>query len=170
MLAEELKEDIARLPDHAHKPVTIVIATGSGGTAAGLILGSRLHGLNARVVSINVCDDRDYFMRVIGDICAAAIAAYQLDLDFDRQRDIAIIDGYVGRGYSLSRPEELSLIREVARTEGLFLDPVYTGKAFFGMVKELERYPRRFGERVVFIHTGGIFGLLAKAEELAALF
>ena len=68
-----------------------------------------------------------------------------------------------------SRPVELRLIHEVARTEGLFLDPVYTGKAFYGLTRELEKDRHAFGERVVFIHTGGIFGLFPKSDEFAAL-
>ena len=131
-----------------------------------MILGTRLVGLNARVVGFNICDDRETFVRVIGEICETAIATYHLNLSFARNRDIEIIDGYVGRGYSLSRPEELALLSEVARTEGIILEPVYTGKAFFGMVQELSRNRSLFGERVVFIHTGGIFGLLPRAPEI----
>ena len=116
-----------------------------------------------------MCDDRDYFIKVVGDICEKTIANHQLDIGFDRRRDIDIIDGYVGRGYALSRPEELRLICEVARTEGIFLDPVYTGKAFYGMVRELERVPGCFGKRIVFIHTGGIFGLFPVAKQIAPL-
>jgi D-cysteine desulfhydrase len=167
--AEELANDLANLPDGMDRPTTIINAAGSGGTSAGLILGTHMLGLNTRVVSINVCDDRDYFVQIIGDICENAIANYQLDLPFSRERDIEIIDGYVGRGYALSRPEELALISDVARTEGIFLDPVYTGKAFFGMTQELSRDPNRFGDRIVFVHTGGIFGLFPKANEFAPL-
>ena len=76
---------------------------------------------------------------------------------------------YWGAGYARSRPEELALIRDVARAEGLILDPVYTGKAFFGMTRELEKDARTFGERVVFLHSGGIFGLFPVAAELAPL-
>jgi D-cysteine desulfhydrase len=166
---EELANDMANLPDNTDWPTTIINATGSGGTSAGLILGTHMLGLNTRVVSINVCDDRDYFVKVIGEICENAIANYQIDLPFSRERDIEIIDGYVGRGYALSRPEELALLRDVARTEGIFLDPVYTGKAFFGMTQELSRDPNRFGDRIVFMHTGGIFGLFPKANEFAPL-
>ena len=166
---EELANELANLTDGTDRPTTIINATGSGGTSAGLILGTHMLGMNAQVVSINVCDDRDYFVQVIGDICENAISNYQLDLPFSRERDIEIIDGYVGRGYALSRPEELALLRDVARTEGVFLDPVYTGKAFFGMTQELSRDPNRFGDRIVFIHTGGIFGLFPKANEFAPL-
>jgi D-cysteine desulfhydrase len=167
--AEELVDDLANLTDGMDRPTTIINATGSGGTSAGLILGTRMLGLNTRVVSINVCDDRDYFVQVIGEICENAIAKYKLDISFSRKRDIEIIDGYVGRGYALSRPEELALLRDVASMEGIFLDPVYTGKAFFGMTQELRRDPNMFGDRIVFMHTGGIFGLFPKADEFAQL-
>src|SRR6266511_1023167 len=66
-------------------------------------------------------------------------------------------------------PKELRLIADVARTEALLLDPVYTGNAFYGMTRELERHPRSLGDRIVFVHTGGIFGLFPKAEEMAAV-
>ncbi len=122
--------------------------------------------MNARIAGINVRKDRGYFVQAIGNICEQAIADYHLVLDFDRQRDVEIIDGYVGLGYALSQSEELELICEVARTEGIFLDPVYTGKAFFGMIQELKRDPRCFGEKIIFLHTGGIFGLFPKAEQI----
>jgi D-cysteine desulfhydrase len=158
----ELKEDIKKIG----KTPTIVLAAASGGTAAGLILGARLLEVDARIVCVNVCDDADYFRRVIGEVCEAAIADYQLPVNIDRQRDIEIVDGYVGRGYALSRPEELETICDLARTEGLYLDPVYTGKAFHGMVSEIKKDPGRFGETVLFLHTGGLFGLFPKAEEI----
>ena len=167
--AEELARDIAGLPGGADRPTTIVHATGSGGTAAGLTVGAKLAGLTARLVTFNVCDDEAYFVRTVGDICDRLIAAYRLPINFDRQHDLHIIDGYVGRGYALSRPEELVLLCDLARTEGIFLDPVYTGKAFHGMVRELERSPEAFRERVIFIHTGGIFSLFAIAAEIEPL-
>ncbi len=166
--AEELKKDLASLPHGTDSPVTLIHAAGSGGTSAGLILGVRLHKMNARVVGFNVCDDRDYFVRVIGEICQEAISTYKLDFSISGAQDIEIVDGYVGRGYGLSRPEELELLCHLARTEGIFLDPVYTGKAFYGMTQELGRDPMVFGKRVVFIHTGGIFDLFARIAELAS--
>jgi len=167
---EELAADLADLPGGIEQPTTIIHAAGSGGTAAGLILGRLLSKMNTRVVSINVCDDETYFRRVIGRICENAIRTYNLDISFSRDRDIEILDGYVGRGYALAQPEELALLYDVARTEGIFLDPVYTGKAFFGMTRELKRNPDIFGERIVFMHTGGIFGVFPLANELAPLF
>jgi D-cysteine desulfhydrase len=167
--AAELKQDIKKLPRGSSRRTTIVHAAGSGGTTAGLILGTKLLGLNARIIAVNVCDDRDHFIRAIGEICENCISRYGLNISFSRESDIEIVDGYVGLGYAQSRPEELSLLMEVASAEGLFLDPVYTGKAFFGMVQELRRNQKIFGDRIVFLHTGGIFGLLPKANEFAPL-
>ncbi len=167
---EELAANLADLPGGIEQPTTIIHAAGSGGTAAGLILGRLLSKMNTRVVSINVCDDETYFRRVIGRICENAIRTYNLDISFSRDRDIEILDGYVGRGYALAQPEELKLLYDVAQTEAIFLDPVYTGKAFFGMIRELKRNPAIFGERIVFMHTGGIFGVFPLANELAPLF
>ena len=106
---------------------------------------------------MSVCDDRDYFLAGIGTICETAIATYGMDIPFERERDIDIGDGHVGQGYALSRPEEMSLIIDIACREGLFLDPVYTGKAFYGMIQELKHDPQGFGERIIFIHTRGVF-------------
>ena len=75
----------------------------------------------------------------------------------------------MGSGYGKASPKELSLIREVARSEGILLDPVYTGKAFYGMSQELQWNPEVFGDRIVFVHTGGIFGLFPMADQIAPL-
>lgn len=166
--AAELDADLARLPP---RPTTVVYACGSGGTGAGLVLGAALLGWRQRgirVTGVNVCDDRDYFVRVIHQICRDFTAAYQLGGEV-RAGDIDIADGHVGLGYARSRPEELRDIIDLARREAVILDPVYTGKAFHGLLRELERDRERFGERVVFLHTGGIFGLFPAAEQLAPL-
>jgi len=115
-----------------------------------------------------VCDDRAYFVDAIGRIAADMIARWTLPIAVGPD-DIDIVDGHVGRGYAKSRPEELATIRDLCRRDGLVLDPVYTGKAFHGVVTELARDRARFGERIVFVHTGGVFGLFPAAAELAPL-
>jgi D-cysteine desulfhydrase len=138
---------------------TLLYACGSGGTGAGLILGCRRAGLDARVVGVCVCDDGAYFRREIGAILEQFQAHHgQLGLG---QNHIEILEGYVGRGYALSRPEELTLLCDLAREEGLLLDPVYTGKAMYALCTEQRLRPGTLGERIVFLHTGGIFSLLA---------
>jgi D-cysteine desulfhydrase len=166
--AAELADDLAALPA---RPTTIVFACGSGGTAAGLALGAKLVGLTDRgvkVAAVNVCDDRDYFTRVISRICADMTSRWSLPQSIAPE-ELDIVDGHVGRGYAKSRPEELATIRDVCRRDGLVLDPVYTGKAFHGIVTELAQKKSRFGDRIVFVHTGGIFGLFPAAAEIAPL-
>jgi D-cysteine desulfhydrase len=119
-----------------------------------------LQALGIRVAGINVCDDKPYFIDVIGKICGDFEERWQLDARVTPQ-DIEIVDGHVGLGYAKSRPEELATIRDVCRTDGIVLDPVYTGKAFHGVVQELKKDPKRFGAAVAFLHTGGMFGLFA---------
>jgi len=118
----------------------------------------RLDSRGIRVAGVNVCDDRAYFIDAIGRICADAEERWQLGADITAD-DIDIVDGHVGVGYAKSRPEELATIRDVCRSDGIVLDPVYTGKAFHGVVTELARDPRRFGSAVAFVHTGGLFGV-----------
>lgn len=168
----ELKEQLAAWSWRTRDvdDLTIVYAAGSGGTGAGILVGCRMAGLAARVVGVNVCDDRAYFVREIGRIVTDFQARYGLELGLG-DKDVEILDGFVGRGYAQSRPEELALLRDLVRSEGLVLDPVYTGKAMFGLVSEARARPGSLGRRIVFMHTGGIFGLMTaeKAAELGPL-
>ena len=136
----------------------IVTAVGSGGTHAGLSIGRKLVDLPARIIGFNVCDTAEHFQDLIGRLAAETIERYGLPVRLEAG-EIELIDGYVGRGYALSRPEELKLIRTVARAEGIFLDPVYTGKAFFGLADQIRQGRFKKGERILFLHTGGIYGL-----------
>jgi D-cysteine desulfhydrase len=166
---DELREQVP----NPEQPLTIVSAVGSGGTLAGLILGALLYDLPWRVVGINVCDSRDYFVERIAAILREAALILKHPV-IDRAMGTAeslidIRDGYVGRGYALSQPSELQLLAEIAQRSGILLDPVYTGKAFCGFLGELRKASNGLGERVVFLHSGGIFGLLAAAAELARI-
>jgi D-cysteine desulfhydrase len=160
--AQELDVELRALPA---AETTILYACGSGGTGAGLALGAKHFDFARRGISLagfNVCDDRDYFVKRITGICADFEARYQAGIVVDADA-IEIIDGYVGEGYARSRPEELACLRDMARRDAIIFDPVYTGKAFFGALSELAKDPARFGKRIVFVHTGGIFGLFPAA-------
>ena len=141
---------------------TIVYACGSGGAGAGLEMGTRLHLPGTRPVGFAVCDDTAYFRGVIERLCAEAHDRF--GTPEVRPADVRVDDRYKGVGYAKSRPEELARIRDVARAEGVVTDPVYTGKAMHGMCAELERDPRAFGRRVLFLMTGGLYGLFAAGE------
>lgn len=139
---------------------SVVCAVGSGGTLAGLLAGARLRNFTGRVVGVNVCDDAPTFERIVGDLLDELGDRWGIPATGPA---VELLDGFVGRGYALSTPEELALLRHVATLEGQILDPVYTGKALFGLVSTLRQSRAAFGERVAFLHSGGIFGLFPKA-------
>ncbi|WP_321369386.1 D-cysteine desulfhydrase family protein [uncultured Desulfuromusa sp.] len=165
---EELVNDVNLLGGSGAESTTVISAVGSGGTTAGLVLGNKLLSADFRIVGVNVCNDQDYFQKVIGDIVDDFQKNY-LSQPVVSSADIEILDGYVGRGYALSQPQELEAIRDLARLEGVVLDPVYTGKAYYAMISELEKNPECFGSRIVFLHTGGLFGLFSITEQMAEL-
>ena len=146
---------------------TVVVATGSGGTAAGLYLANELHGYGKRVVSMAVCDDVAYFTEIIDRISNGAKAYLPEYKDAQLNKEnIEVIDKYVGLGYAISRPEELEFIKHVAQTEAVVLDPVYTGKAMYGVYNELKEGGALVGSKnILFIHTGGLFGLFPVSEQ-----
>ncbi len=162
-----MNEIVAQEKEMGVKFDTVVVATGSGGTAAGLHLANQLHGYGKRVISMAVCDDVEYFTNIIDNISNGALAYLPefKDAKLDRSK-IEVIDKYVGLGYAISRPEELEFIKHVARTEAVILDPVYTGKAMYGLYNELKpggAIPQ--GSNILFIHTGGMFGLFPVSEQ-----
>jgi D-cysteine desulfhydrase len=141
----------------------IVSAVGSGGTYAGQFLGNKLLNNDADICGINVCDDKEHFKNRIYDIVQESLEYLDCKLSFSKE-EIHIIDGYVGRGYALSRPEELEFIYDLAKLEGVILDPVYTAKAMYGLVEEIEKGNIKNYKNILFIHTGGLFGLFPQRD------
>lgn len=148
----------------------IVHACGSGGTTAGLALGVAASGReDLEVFGVAVCDDRAYFDAKIAAICDEAVGQDLVPPAVRARARWTIVDGYKGRGYGRTTPEEMKRIADWARREGLLLDPVYTGKAMRGLLEEAKAGRIETDGQTVFVHTGGIFGLFAYAEEVAAL-
>jgi D-cysteine desulfhydrase len=143
----------------------IVFACGSGGTHAGLLAGRKLFGLQARLTAINVCQNAEHFITKISSISDEINRRLGLNLSFSEE-EIEVVDGYVGEGYAKDDAEIAQLITEVARTEGLVLDPVYTGKAMYGLLDLLSKGDISRKESILFLHTGGIFSLFAYTSSI----
>ncbi len=155
---EEIKNQLSELN---LKIDYLVCAVGSGGTHSGLLLGKKLFQQRFEILGFNVCDDEAYFVNKISHISRTTIERFGLKVDF-KAEDIKIIDGYVGEGYALNQQEEIDFIKQVASIEGLILDPVYTAKALFGVRDQIKKGRFKKGEKILFIHTGGLFGLFPK--------
>ncbi|TET36802.1 MAG: D-cysteine desulfhydrase family protein [Planctomycetota bacterium] len=135
-------------------------AIGSGGTTAGLVLGFKLKGLNLPVMSVAVCNDADYFNEKVSRIMQACVNRYSLDIS-DMSGGFEIIEGYIGPGYGVPYREVIDSIKLAASLEGIFVDPVYTGKALWGMIDQIKKGRFEKTSRILFLHTGGIYDLFA---------
>jgi len=134
----------------------VVHACGSGGTAAGAALGAGHYDVASEVIAFAVCDDRSYFEDRVEQITGEARALIDQPLS---AAPLRIVDTYKGPAYGVPSAEQVAFIRKVARVSGVILDPVYTGKALFGLAR-LQPKPAR----ALFVHTGGLPGLLAEPE------
>lgn len=159
------KEILEQEKEHGIVFDTIVTAVGSGGTFAGLYLGNKLTNSGKKIVGINVCDTAEYFKERVSEILKE-VKTYIPDTEFEISKDdMCIIDGYVGDGYAVSRTEELDFICDFAEAEGIILDPVYTGKAMRGLYTEIKKGTFKDSKNILFIHTGGLFGLFSKRNQ-----
>ena len=147
----------------------IIFACGSGGTAAGLVIGAKLANLKARIHAIGVCDSPEYFYNHIEEV------AVHHGVDFDRLgpvRGWCNIYAGEGIGYARSTEDELKYLIEVGKQTGVVLDPVYSGKALYHFVNHVVRNKKdlvRPGEKILFIHTGGTLGLYDKETQILPL-
>ncbi len=135
----------------------IICAEGSGGTMAGLALGAKLYLPDTRVTGMMVDTDpfEEITLRLMRE--AAALMGEKIDIsrsDFDL-RDMC------GPGYAIASEEGNRAVAMMAENEGLFLDPVYTGKAFAGLIAMAQEGAFAPEDRVLFLHSGGAGGLFA---------
>ena len=145
------------------KPRAIIHATGSGGTQAGLIAGAILHELDGDIIGMAVCDNAQYFHDKVSADIRQWQDLYNIDLP-SRELPIHVDERFIGPGYAQATDDVFAMIRRVASLEGLLLDPVYTGKAFNGMIEKIRLGEFSGHSDIVFVHTGGVFGLLAQAS------
>ncbi|KAL0341661.1 UNVERIFIED_CONTAM: putative D-cysteine desulfhydrase 1, mitochondrial [Sesamum calycinum] len=154
----------------SHHPMIIfmdlyicVLIIFSGATVAGLAVGSWLSDLRAKVHAYCVCDDPEYFY----EFTQGLLDGIQAGID---SRDIVDIQNAKGLGYAINTAEELAFVKQIAQSTGVVLDPVYSGKAAYGMMKDMAENPAKWeGRKVLFIHTGGLLGLYDKTEQMSSL-
>ena len=149
IFAEALEQDI--------KINRIVSTAGSGGTLAGLVLGAMLYGDGCKVTGVAVCDDP--FEEITAELVNGAAEILGADVHVE-PKDIDILR-YYGAGYAQPSKEGLEAITLMAQQEGLILDPVYTGKAFAGLMHLIRTGKIGENETVLFLHSGGTASLFA---------
>lgn len=138
----------------------LVSAAGSGGTLAGLALGARLFHADFHIVGVTIRESPEWLRRTVPAIANAAAELIGTGVRISAD-DFSIVEGYVGTAYPDPSPEGAEAIQQLARTEGILLDPTYTGKALAGVIGEARRGHLTGDDTVVFLHTGGLPGLFA---------
>ncbi|MCE9650552.1 MAG: D-cysteine desulfhydrase family protein [Parvibaculum sp.] len=142
----------------------LVHASSSGGTQAGLVAGRALRPGGPAVHGINVYRlDADKMEADIGKL--AATTAERLGVATPPADAIVLEHGFVGPRYGVPTPEMIEAVELVARTEGILLDPVYTGKGMAGFLSLIRRGDFAQDGALVFLHTGGMPGLFAYEGE-----
>ena len=142
-----------------------VFVCGANNTPAGLIAGLRALGRRACVTSISPIRWEEPRERDIARVATAAARALDLNLAIE-PGDFVADEDHIGEDYGVLSPEARAAIRLVAGTEGILLDPVYSGKAMAGLIDAAKRGTVGADETVVFVHTGGMPALFAYAEDL----
>jgi len=145
----------------------IFFASSSGGTQAGLTIGLELFDLKTKLIPINI------------DKAATTISTEEIVLNLIQKgkkilglkknyqfKDVALVRDYDKAGYGVITENEKSTLKELARTEGILLDPVYTARAFYGMLDFLNLKKIKPNSNVLFWHTGGLPANFYYAEKL----
>ncbi len=164
--AAAVEELDAQLRERGIRADRVVVATSSFGTQAGMCVGARLLGFRPQIAGIAIDSPRADVQRGVADIAARTFRRLGVEATLSPDEVVAY-DAYLGAGYGVLGEAEKEAVQLVARSEGLLLDPVYTGRAMAGLVDLVRK--REFGpdETIVFWHTGGSAALYAYADELA---
>lgn len=161
----ELSEQLAAADQDAQH---VVFATSSGGTQAGLAVGARATGYTGRLHGISVDQPATPLRQLLAQLATATAQHLGLAMAFEPQQFI-VHDDYIGGGYGVVGDAEREAIGLLARSEGLLVDPVYTGRALAGLIDLIRQGQFDEHETVVFWHTGGLPALFAYAKALVSL-
>lgn len=147
----------------------IVVASGSAGTQAGLVAGATLLDQPVGVLGVAVSPDVEALQDHVASLALETVRLFRDDVAVPADR--VRVDGrFVGEGYGIPADDTIEAIRLFAQTEGILLDPVYTGKAAAGLVSLLRDGSYGPEQDVLFVHTGGAPALFAHAERLGREF
>lgn len=154
---DELKKQI-----DLSKIDSIVAACGSGGTAAGMLVGAALNKLNIKIIAVHVLMTKKEMTKHILQLAEGCILDYKLNCKINPE-NLIVVDGYSKEGYKKISKPKIKLIRKFAQETGILFDPAYTGKAFKFYYDKFIKTGK--GKKNIFVHTGGLFAVFARTDE-----
>ncbi len=137
----------------------IIHATGSSGTQAGLLAGRKY--LNSEIPVIGVCVRYEKEIQINKVYTESVKTCEMLKCKILDKSEVVVDDGYIGPGYGEPTESMKEAVSLLAKKEGILLDPVYSGKAFAGLIGMIRKKQLKKGKNVLFIHTGGAVSLSA---------
>lgn len=137
----------------------IITAAGSGGTSAGLLLGSLIYDFPVKIFAVNVLYNKNEITQKVLSLAHEANERFKLNVKIDSSK-FEVIDGYSNEGYKHIEDNKIEVILKLFRETGILTDPAYTGKAFYAFNDNFLSAKRT--SKVLFVHTGGIFGVFGK--------
>ena len=143
----------------------VVVGSGSSGTHGGLLAGFLGNHINIPIVGIGVSRDPADQEPLVFKEAQAVADLLRIDLEIPRE-SVVNIGGYWQPKYSVPNPAMVEAVQMLARTEGIPLDPVYTGKIMAGLIGEARKGFFKPGEDILFLHTGGLPSLHAYEREV----
>lgn len=135
-------------------PDYVIVPTGSGGTQAGLVAGFHMKNIKTNVIGISVLHDKKTGTEIVNNLVKEILI--NKDHKLANNAEIILDDNFIGTDYGIPTKKGIQAIKLLAKTEGLFLCPVYTGKAMSGLISYIENGKINESDTVVFIHTGGM--------------
>ncbi len=136
-------------------PSALYHATSSGGTQAGLIAGTIAAKRPFPIIGIKVDGKAGPVTEAIKNIVPHALEKLGRFEQWEPEQDLTVITGYGGENYGIPTPSAIEALELIARTEGILLDPVYSGKGFAGLIDHIRQGKYSQDETVIFLHTGG---------------
>lgn len=129
-------------------------ATGSAGTQAGIIVGKKLYYPDMEIIAITAGDGKEEIISSTKEIIKNFEENHSIDLNID-EKEITVLDSYFGEGYGIPSKELIETVKLIAKLEGIFLDPVYNGKAMIGLIDLVKHNRFRKDSNILFLHSGG---------------
>ena len=147
---------------------SLIHATGSGGTQAGLVMGAKAFNTNMKVIGAAVgWTEKKEQIEKVREIVEESKKKYSLDFSL-RDEDLIVYNEYVGGGYGFMSDGKLEAMKMLAETEGLLIDPVYTATAMACLIDLVRKGKFKSTDNILFLHTGGAVALFPYKDPIRA--
>ena len=144
---------------------SVVCSCGTGGTQAGLIFGSKLLAVSVKIFGASVFASKSDASNAVAMLVNSSAEIFNVDVSVAPE-DVTVFDDYIKEGYGVLNEPVTKVLKLIARTEGIFLDPIYTGKAMVMLIDLIKKGYFKKDENVVFFHTGGLPAIFLYKNEL----